>query len=459
MLIASFWLATFLLRRTITASVLDDFFHFRLSLSPEVASAEGFSNYDHRVSARGLQASFALGDACRIFAQRASAEATIELEPVRRRYLLLVTRDAGECARAFRTHKCFLFPEANYLEMPSSLAASFVSLRPATESQYRSALRRLRGVAAHVEGIAELMEAGSYSNNVTYAAISLANVAQQVNSLMVRDIVYGYHKTPFAIPIPQAGHPESSPFFAPFEFLSQVVPSDEVRSRIREDARRAVALEVQPAYARLADVLSKYRPRPSPGISAVSGGLSMYEAALAYYTSIQEASPERIHEMGQVKVSELQQDVLRVARDELGWSMASAAEVFSAARATPGQTYSSPGELIAHAKKMLRERLAPMMKDIFPAEYLQDLDVPVILGPAHSGPPLYYRSGALHGGGHFVVANENPARLPKRFELPTMAAHEGLPGHAFQVGRFAPSLPPFLRLRATAASRASAPCR
>jgi uncharacterized protein (DUF885 family) len=192
-------------------------------------------------------------------------------------------------------------------------------------------------------------------------------------------------------------------------------------------------------------------------------GDSMYRAALAYYTSVRGVSPSRLHDMGRADVKRLGQRVLDLAHRRLGWkNVTSVAEVFALATGQDDQTFHSAEELMVAAAEVVAGRVEPHMKQILPADHLRGnaLEVPLVLGPAGAGPPLYFRAGPLSaGGGAFVVADSDPSRLPKRFEVATVAAHEGLPGHAYQVGHFAQTLPAFLRLRAAEASRASAPCR
>ncbi len=195
---------------------------------------------------------------------------------------------------------------------------------------------------------------------------------------------------------------------------------------------------VIPAYQRLYETLQDLIPQAplDGGCSRLPDGLNYYAYLLNHHTTTQ-LSSEEIHTLGLDEVERIQNQ-LRVLFDQLGYPQdETLPELFSRA-AVDGDTIpkdqviATYEQIIANARGKLDEAF-----DILPP-----FDVEVIEHP-YGG---FYLEGTLDGsrlGAFYAYAGSD---LP-RYDMPTLAYHETIPGHHLQISiNQALNLPLFRRL-------------
>jgi uncharacterized protein (DUF885 family) len=205
-------------------------------------------------------------------------------------------------------------------------------------------------------------------------------------------------------------------------------------------ARNAHLIEtlVIPAYGNFLgylQVLAVDAPE-EVGLWHLADGLAYYQTLLRFYTST-EMSADEIHALGLRRVAEISEE-MDLALQALGYTQGSIKERLQALAAAPGSTY-QPGEgvreeMLAEYTRLvsdLQARSSVAFRDLPPQEVVVLAEPPETeLGAAgaHYSPP------ALDGSspGIFFVNLRDPAET-QRFAMRTLAAHEAVPGHHFQL--------------------------
>ncbi len=205
--------------------------------------------------------------------------------------------------------------------------------------------------------------------------------------------------------------------------LSSITPA--VQQELLKSAEQEIETTVLPAYQRLADFLEGQRKRAplNDGLWQYPQGEAYYQYLLRHHTT-SELTPEEIHQQGLEELARLQAE-MRQRFDQLGYPKeASINNLYIRVSNESGivaggsvlQTYE---KLITQTESRLDEAF-----DIHPAAKLDLRSFPEGIA--------FYTAAPLDGSrpGIFFV----PVRydLPY-FQLPTLAYHEALPGHHFQI--------------------------
>ncbi|MGQ4582830.1 DUF885 family protein [Lysobacter sp. F60174L2] len=212
----------------------------------------------------------------------------------------------------------------------------------------------------------------------------------------------------------------------------------ERRAALLAEAENAVRIHTNPAYARLlARIDETLAGHPgNHGVWALPDGKAFYDAALRWNTSTTFDADE-IHRIGLDEVAriEARMDALL---DAQGLTEGPVGERVVALAKDPRFAYEDSdagrAEVIADIEAAI-ERLQPHIPDYFglvPEQPLQVLPV-----PAHAqatAPGGYYYPPAMDGSrpGTFFI-NLRDMGSNTRWSLPTLAYHEGSPGHHFQI--------------------------
>ncbi len=217
-----------------------------------------------------------------------------------------------------------------------------------------------------------------------------------------------------------------TPFYSAFKEKVDALDglSTDQKQTLLDGARDAIDASVIPAYQALMEYL-EYLEKVAPesdGIWQFPGGDAYYTYLLRHYTTT-DLTADQIHELGLQETARIQAE-MRVIFDELGYPadeslpesfarLARDSEIISGDQAVG--TYE---ELIEQASQNLGSAF-----DIFPEQA-----VIVIGGPMGD----YYVPGSVDGSrpGAFYA---NTTDSEPRFNLPTLAYHEAIPGHHFQI--------------------------
>tara|TARA_R100000789_G_scaffold100591_1_gene111945 strand:- start:1666 stop:3447 length:1782 start_codon:yes stop_codon:yes gene_type:complete len=210
------------------------------------------------------------------------------------------------------------------------------------------------------------------------------------------------------------------------------------RQALLERAESAVHKHTNPAYERLLTRLEKTLEanQPNRGVWALPEGKAFYDAALRWNTSTNLDANE-IHQIGLEEVARIEKRMDTLLRAQ-GLDKGSVGERVNALAKDARFAYEDSDEgrkqVIADIEAAL-ERLSPHIPDYFsrlPEQSLQVLPVPE--HAQETSPGGYYFPPAMDGSrpGTFFI-NLGDMASNNRWSLPTLAYHEGSPGHHFQI--------------------------
>lgn len=410
----------------------DDYWNWRLSESPELATRVGRHEFDDR---------------WRDWSKEARARAAAR----RREFLqqLLYVNSAGNLTEANRLTANLLEwelraaletePYNNLVLRVSQMYGahtdvfSTISAMPArTVKDYENIVARLRGLSRYVDQTIELMR--------EQLAAELAQPAIVID-LMVEQIAAQSRPAPL-----------ESPLLAAFARMPASVSAAD-RERLRSEAIAAYGEHFVPGWKRLETFLREtYRPkaRPQIALASVPGGRALYERAVRYHTTTA-MTPEQIHELGLKEVARIEQEMERVARADGFTGPASEYERQLAQR--PGMRFSSQQEMLDYARDVLT-RLEPALPRLFKRLPKMPVRVRPIPADREASTASNYEVGTTDGT-RPAWFNMNTYRPQEQVKYPIEAIviHETVPGHHLQtaLGQEVEGLPEFRKAFSTTA--------
>ena len=216
---------------------------------------------------------------------------------------------------------------------------------------------------------------------------------------------------------------------------------DGFRGKLRKAVERSVRPGFEAYRDALGDVLAHARPEERCGLTWLEGGEATYAAALRYFTTTDMTARE-VHEIGRAQVATLADEYRALGPEVMGTD--DLEEIFEAMRTDPKLHFEHAHELVEQSRVALA-RAETAMKDWF--EVLPK--APCAVEGTDVGMIAFYFPPTNDGsrGGTFFVNTSDPSSWG-RFELESMAFHEGVPGHHLQLAIAAElpaSVPAFLK--------------
>ncbi|MEM9529670.1 MAG: DUF885 domain-containing protein [Pseudomonadota bacterium] len=223
------------------------------------------------------------------------------------------------------------------------------------------------------------------------------------------------------------------------EKLSEAeLPSEDAETLLAA-AATAIDEQVYPAYQQLIDYFVELDDRvdASNGVWALPNGDAYYRLAIRFFTTT-DLEPDYIHEFGLREVDRIQAEILAVLDGE-GWDVSDgfqgAIDRFSS---DPSHYYSDNGEgrdqILDDYRAMIEEINAGLDPyfDVRPKSAVEVKRVPEFREA--TAPGAYYSGPAIDGSrpGTFY-ANLYDIKATPRFGMRTLAYHEAVPGHHFQI--------------------------
>ena len=213
----------------------------------------------------------------------------------------------------------------------------------------------------------------------------------------------------------------------------------EAQAKLRDAAIAAVTTGVYPAYQRMREALVAERPKTegvAAGVGRLPDGAAYYQAMLKQFTTT-DYTAEEIHALGLAEVARIQaeMDTLLVSQ---GFTEGTVAERMLALGKDPRylvpNTDEGRAQLLARYREIL-EDLDARMPEYFstlPKGKLAVERVPVSAEKGSGG--AYYNPAAMDGSrqGTFFANLRDTAETPT-WSMKTLAVHEGIPGHHFQI--------------------------
>jgi len=235
--------------------------------------------------------------------------------------------------------------------------------------------------------------------------------------------------------------PEESPLVTSFvERMAKAEGLDDtLRTSLHDEAIEAVRTSVYPAYERMRAALIAERPKAegvAAGVGRLPDGAAFYQAMLRQFTT-SDYTPEQVHELGLAEVARIDAEMDALLKSQ-GLETGTVADRMAALRTDPRflfeNTEAGREQLLARYRKILDDislRMPEYFKTIPPGQ----LAVERIPASAEKGSAMaYYNPAALDGSrpGTFFANLRDTSELPT-WGMKTLAVHEGIPGHHFQI--------------------------
>jgi uncharacterized protein (DUF885 family) len=238
-----------------------------------------------------------------------------------------------------------------------------------------------------------------------------------------------------------AAKPEQNALVMTFvERMDKVKSLDGPRKQqLEREAVEALTTHVYPAYARMTAALEALKPAAasqSAGVGRLPDGATYYAAALKQATTT-DYTPEQVHALGLAEVARIsaQMDTLLRAQGLAAGSVGARMSALSKdARFLYPNDDDGRKQALARYQQILDE-VGARMPEYFrslPPQHLTVERVPTSQEKGSSG--AYYQQAAMDGSrpGMFFANLRDMKEVPQ-WGMKTLAYHEGIPGHHFQI--------------------------
>lgn len=238
--------------------------------------------------------------------------------------------------------------------------------------------------------------------------------------------------------MPAAQNPLYTNFSDKLAALADVAPAD--RAALLARCLQAIDSDVVPAYRRLIGFFELQLPRATTddGVWKLPDGDAYYRHLLREQTSTR-MTPQQVHDLGLSEVARIEAEMraILVAQSELR-PQETVAQALARLALEPRFLYPDSEEgrraALADYTAMLHEQLE-RSKALFgrlPVAPIEVRRVPEFKDK--TAPGAYYNAPAMDGSrpGVFFANLRDMAETPK-FGMRTLAIHEGVPGHHFQI--------------------------
>ena len=281
------------------------------------------------------------------------------------------------------------------------------------EADYRAWFRRLQRYVAFIDDVGRVMREGAAAG-ITTPRVIAERTLSQLDALAPADM------TKSSLWKPMTSFPESI--------------DAATRASLEAEYRKILVDEVFPAMRRLSVYArNEYIPkaRTSDGFGALPGGDRMYRFAARYETT-SDLTPDEIHDLGLKEVRRIQASYLAAA--EKAGLKGTIGDVQRALRNDPKLYPFTTGEQVIEHLHRIHARIVPQLPKLFgrmpKAAFEIQLTDPTI---AATTPAQYYSPTDDGRPGIFYMPVPNPRRVSS-VSLAALLAHEGMPGHHFEIG-------------------------
>ncbi|HEY0063648.1 MAG TPA: DUF885 domain-containing protein, partial [Telluria sp.] len=223
------------------------------------------------------------------------------------------------------------------------------------------------------------------------------------------------------------------------EKLGKVTSIDgAARARLLAQAEQAIGTSVNPAYQKLIAYFTALQPKATAnnGAWSLPDGDNYYAWCVRKHTTT-DMTPQQVHELGLAEVARVSSEMDAILKDQGLAAGTIGARVQQLAK-DPAQQFPNTPE----GKKAMLARYQEILDEINQGlagafDVRPKLGVEVRAVPEFSqatAPGAYYDSGSFDGTrpGVFYANMRAPGDTPK-FAMRTLAYHEGIPGHHFQI--------------------------
>lgn len=397
-------------------ALVEEYFEQYLALGPLNATSIGDTRYDDKLdetTSPGFKEKTLAIE--RAFLDRARRIDAAKLSPESR-----ITWDVfvGERELAIEGGKFAdeLIPLNQMEGLPMELALYGSGSGPqpfATARDYDRFLARMRQFPRWADGAIAMMREGM-SRGITLPRPAVTKVIPQLREVIT-------------------ARAEDSLFWIPIREMPKDI-SDADRKRIAGEYAAALANEVLPAYARLADFIERdYLPaaRTTVAWTDLPDGQNWY-AWYVEYSATMKVLPADVHELGLKEVARIRGEMIAV-KEQVGFK-GDLDAFFKFLEEDPQFYFTKPDDLITAYQDVKRrvDSLLPKLFSDFPKASYEIRPVEPFRAASAAGGSYQSPSADGKRPGIFYVNTYNLKAQPK-FGMETLFLHEAAPGHHFQV--------------------------
>ncbi|SFM17162.1 DUF885 domain-containing protein [Rugamonas rubra] len=236
--------------------------------------------------------------------------------------------------------------------------------------------------------------------------------------------------------------PQDNPLYLSLKEKLAKIPAaqldDAARAQLLAQAEAAIKDSVYPAYRQLIAYFVALQPKASVnnGAWSLPNGDAYYAWSVRMHTTT-DMTPQQVHELGLAEVARVGGEMDAILRQQGLAEGTIGTRVQTLAR-RPEQQYANTAEgkaaMLAGYQAILDE-VNKGLDGAFDVRPKLGVEVrPVPAASEASAPGAYYEPGAFDGSrpGVFYANMRAPGETPK-FAMRTLAYHEGIPGHHFQI--------------------------
>ena len=214
---------------------------------------------------------------------------------------------------------------------------------------------------------------------------------------------------------------------------------ESLQKELAQEAKQVIENSVYPAYRELIDYFVQLdkKVEKNQGVWNLPDGDDYYQSALKLFTTTN-ATPEEIHQYGLSEVDRIQAEILAVLEQE-GWDTSQGFSASIENLANSEQFYYSDSkegrmQILADYETILDD-IVPELSETFhdvPAAEMEVQRIPEF--KEKTSPGAYYQRPAFDGSRPGVFyANLYDIKATPKYGMMTLAYHEGIPGHHFQI--------------------------
>ncbi|MEP6261011.1 MAG: DUF885 domain-containing protein [Gillisia sp.] len=307
-------------------------------------------------------------------------------------------------------YKAYLNPLLSDAGFHVSLASQVRDL--ANYNQVKAYLDKLNALPVYVDQHLALLREG-ISKGITQPRVIFNGYEATYNDQIVKD-------------------PRESFFYSPFENLPPGLTTTQ-KDSVLKAAEISIKTNVIPQFKRIKQFFeTEYYPkaRESVGVSAIPNGKEYYQNRLNFYTTL-DLSAEEVHQIGLEEVARINAEMKKII-EEVNFS--GSFEDFIHFLRTDEQFYAkTPEELLMVARNISKQidgHLPRYFKKL-PRRPYGVAPVPAAIAPKYTTGRYVQPQEDTQAGFYWVNTYDLPSR--PLYVLPSLTAHEAVPGHHLQI--------------------------
>lgn len=227
-------------------------------------------------------------------------------------------------------------------------------------------------------------------------------------------------------------NPQESFYYSPFLNLPSSLTKHQ-RDSVLAAAEVVIQEKVVPQFKRIRDFFEKeYLPnaRTTTGVSEIPNGRAYYQNQLDYYTTL-DLTAEEIHQIGLEEVARINKE-MRLIIDEIGFD--GTFQEFLVFLRTDERFYADSEEALLKEARNISKKIDAQLPRFFkklPRRPYGVAPVPDAIAPKYTTGRYIGPSNSTEPGYYWVNTYDLPSR--PLYVLPSLTAHEAVPGHHLQI--------------------------